>query len=65
MAIFQFRLDHYRGSYEFAGNQKLAFNVSLDRDTEVLEVTVNTAAELEPQVELAIAVFQEFHLRKH
>jgi len=52
------------GSYEFAGKQVMKFNVAVDRNTNVLKVSVALPGELDPQVELAIAIFQHFHLRK-
>jgi len=49
--------------YEFAGNQVIGFKLAVDRGTEVLQVIVDAPLELEPQVELAVAIFQHFHLR--
>jgi hypothetical protein len=57
-------LDGGGGSYEFAGHDELTFDIAIDSGSDVLKVTVDTPVELEPQVELAIAVFQQFHLRK-
>jgi hypothetical protein len=58
-------LDGGGGSYEFAGNQRMKFDVALGGNTDVLSVTVAVPEELEPQVELAVAIFQHFRLRKH
>jgi hypothetical protein len=57
-------LDGGGGSYEFAGSQTMTFEVALDRNSDAMKVTVAVPKELEPQVELAIAIFQHFHLRK-
>ena len=58
-------LDGGGGSYEFVGNQKMTFGFSLDPKKEMVDVTVELPSEFEPQVELAIAIFQNFQLRKH
>jgi hypothetical protein len=58
-------LDGGGGSYEFAGNQKLKFDVSLNGNTDGMKVTVAVPHELESQVELAVAIFQHFRLRKN
>ena len=51
-------------SYEFAGTSVMKFRIAVDRGTEVLQVEVDGLAELEARVEIAVAVFQNFHLRK-
>jgi hypothetical protein len=58
-------LDGGGGSYEFIGNQTLKFVVSLEEGTDLMKVTVDLPEELEFQVELAIAIFRHFRLRKH
>jgi hypothetical protein len=58
-------LDGGGGSYEFVGNQTMKFDVALDGNTSVMKVTVAVPEELESQVELAVAIFQQFRLRKH
>jgi hypothetical protein len=57
-------LDGGGGSYQFAGNQTMNLEVAEDRDSGVMSVTVAVPQELEPQVELAIAIFKHFRLRK-
>ncbi len=56
-------LDGSGGEYEFTGFHKMKFGFSVDHDKEMVRVTVDVPAELEPQVELAIAIFQNFQLR--
>ncbi len=51
-------------SYEFADDGVVKFNLAVDRGTEVMQVKVDAPIGFEPQVELAVAVFQHFHLRK-
>jgi hypothetical protein len=58
-------LDGGGGSYEFAGNQTMKFGVSLEEGTDLMRVTVDLPEELESQVELAVAIFRRFRLRKH
>lgn len=58
-------LDGGGGNYEFQGIQKMTFGFSVDPKKKVVNVTVMLPAELAPQVELAIAIFQHFELRKH
>jgi hypothetical protein len=50
-------------SYEFAGST-VCFKLAMDPGTEVLQVEVGGPADLSGQVQLALAVFQHFHLRK-
>ena len=63
-AITNDLLDGGGGSYEFAGNLTMKFDVVVERNTEVLRVAVDAPEELKSQVELAVAIFQHFHLRK-
>jgi hypothetical protein len=51
-------------SYEFAAASIVKFKLAIDRGTEVLQVEVDSPTELEPRVEMAVAIFQHFHLRK-
>jgi hypothetical protein len=51
-------------SYEFGGNHQVRFRLAVDRGTEVMQVQVDAPIELEPQVALAVSIFQHFHLRK-
>jgi hypothetical protein len=57
-------LDGGGGSYEFCGNHKMTFTFSADPKKEMADVSVELPAEFESQVELAIAIFQHFQLRK-
>jgi hypothetical protein len=57
-------LDGGGGTYEFVGNHKMTFGFSVDSKKEMVDVTVELPSEFEPQVELAIAIFQHFQLRK-
>jgi hypothetical protein len=50
--------------HEFAGNHKVKIEVAVDRATGKLQIRVDAPTEFESQVELAIAIFQNFHLRK-
>ncbi len=51
-------------SYEFVGIHHLIFRLAVDHGTEVMQVQLDALAELESQLQLAISVFQHFHLRK-
>ena len=50
----------------FTGNQTIKVNVLIDRQTNTSKatVTVESPEDLEPQVDLVIAIFQNFQLRK-
>jgi hypothetical protein len=51
-------------SHEFSGNHKVKFEVAVDRVTGNFQVKVDAPKEFDSQVELAIAIFQHFHLRR-
>src|SRR6478735_4680153 len=57
-------LDGGGGEYAFDGGQKTTFSVAIGLDTSILNMKVDAPVELEPQMELAIAIFQHFHLRR-
>jgi hypothetical protein len=57
-------LDGGGGSYDFVGNHRMTFGFSVHPKKEMVDVTVELPAALESQVELAIAIFQHFQLRK-
>ena len=57
-------LDGGGATCEFAGNQVLKVQACIECNTKFVEVTVEAPKELEPQVELAIAIFRHFHMRK-
>ncbi len=58
-------LDGGGATCEFAGNHVLKVQACIERKTKFVEVSVEAPKELEPQVELAIAIFRHFHLRKN
>jgi hypothetical protein len=58
-------LDGGGDSYEFVGNQTIKVDLALEGNTEVIKVTATVPEELESQVELAVAIFQNFRLQKH
>jgi hypothetical protein len=58
-------LDGGGGSYEFVGSQAMKFEMSINGSTNLLKVKVAVPPELESQVELAVAIFQHFRLRKN
>ena len=58
-------LDGGGDSYEFVGNQTMKVDLALEGNTDVIKVTAAVPEELESQVELAVAIFQNFRLRKH
>lgn len=57
-------LDGGGGSYEFCGIHRMTFGFCVGSKKETVDVTVELPAEFESQVELAIAIFQHFQLRK-
>jgi hypothetical protein len=54
-------LDGGGGELKFDG---ATVSVSINSDTSLLDIAVNTTSDLEPQVELALTIFQHFELRK-
>jgi hypothetical protein len=51
-----------RYEYTFAGQQAAKLLLARDPGTAVVHVRVEAAAEVEPQIRLALSIFQHFHI---
>jgi hypothetical protein len=49
--------------YEFAGRTPARLRLGQDPGTSVVHVRVQVPAEVEPQVRVAVSIFQHFHIR--